>query len=268
MIKPKKSLGQNFLKNEEVLERIALSIEPNINDIIIEIGPGLGALTKYLLNSGAEIYAVEIDIRAIDVLKKKFPEEKYQNFHLIHADFTDFDLLHFTKEVVNSSKIKVIGNIPYYLSSVIVIKLCEHSELISICSITTQKEVAERLVAKHNSKQYGTLSVATQLSAKAKILFDIAAEDFYPIPKVVSSTIQLDFTNPKVDSEKLKSIMKVVRNVFQQRRKKLHNSFKGKYDLENHNRELMEKLGPEILNRRPDAISPEEYSILYEVLFQ
>ncbi len=264
-LRPIKSLGQNFLTDKNIANKTVNALHIEDNDFIIEIGPGEGALTELLLKQTNKIAVVEIDRRAVDLLKVKFPQ-----LNVIYSDIlkVDFDaVLEFGKD----HNIKVIGNIPYYISSEIFFKLFEHSNKISKTILTIQKEVAQRLSAKQKTKDYGILTIAMSLCGKSEILFDIAPDCFFPKPNVVSSVIEFDFNNSDFDSVEFKQIMKLVRAGFNQRRKKLSNSLSSFIGSYQNSSEILEALKNHqkfsaFLHKRAEELTKDDYVELYRFI--
>lgn len=213
----KKSLGQHFLTDRMVLFQIMDAVKAKENDRVIEIGPGTGALTKYLAEKFSDVHAIELDQRAVQVLEKEI-----ENITIHQQDVLKVNW----EEMVDPQKNNiVVGNLPYYITSPILFDLLEHRELFSEAILMMQKEVAERLVAEPSSKQYGILSVQTQLFCTPEILFDVAPHSFSPPPKVDSAVIKLRF-DKSTSGFSDKTLKSVVRTAFNQRRKKLSNSLK------------------------------------------
>ncbi|MAO66008.1 MAG: ribosomal RNA small subunit methyltransferase A [Balneola sp.] len=213
----KKSLGQHFLTDKMVLFQIMDAVEAEESDRVIEIGPGTGALTKWLAERHPNLHVIELDQRAVQVLKKEF------NNITIHQQ--DVLKVNWEEMVDPDTNNIVVGNLPYYITSPILFDLLENRELFSEAILMMQKEVAERLVAEPSSKQYGILSVQTQLFCTPEILFDVAPHSFSPPPKVDSAVIKLRF-DKKTSGFSDKTLKSVVRTAFNQRRKKLSNSLK------------------------------------------
>jgi 16S rRNA (adenine1518-N6/adenine1519-N6)-dimethyltransferase len=213
----KKSLGQHFLKDGNMIRKIIDSIPAEAGDTVIEIGPGAGALTGYLKERFSDFIVIEIDKRMVDFLADKYP-----GLAIIHQDVLDIDWKKITQ---GKTCVHVIGNLPYYITSQILFSLLEHRPLLTSALLMMQKEVAERIVARPNTKEYGILSVQSQLMATPEILFDVPPQVFFPPPKVNSSMIRLLFNKPPLlcKDENLKTI---VRMAFNQRRKKLGNALK------------------------------------------
>jgi len=223
-IAPKKSLGQNFLIDKNISNKIVNLLKAENNDILLEIGPGTGALTSLLLENEVMLYAIEYDARAVETLSVLFPQNIFPNFSLIHQDILKFDLNNLFQRT--GKKLKIIGNIPYYLSSEILFYLYSHSKIIEKAVIMLQKEFAERLVAAPRTKEYGILTVANELVANSKLCFNVSNSCFFPKPKVTSSVVDIHFIENQLDTEEFASIMKVVKAAFNQRRKTLRNSLR------------------------------------------
>jgi len=261
MIKPKKSLGQNFLKSKETAARIVACLNPEPTDYIVEIGPGTGALTEVMINSGAQIRAVDVDTRMTNFLSQKFA--KYDNLQVIHSDFILFDL----KSVHPDGKIKIIGNLPYHLTASILERLFEFHDQIECAVLTVQKEVADRIVAKVGSSDYSSITIFVNNFCASKHLFDLGARQFHPPPNVTSSVIKLDFyENPVFRAETYINIRQMIKKLFSQRRKMMVNSLMKAYSLE---REKAVNLLSEAQidsSDRPQNISLEKYGNLIKVL--
>lgn len=219
MIAPKKSLGQNFLKDKNICRKIAGVPGAAPGDRIIEIGPGTGALTEFLLKTGAEVISIEIDDRAYSILEEKFATAG--NFELIRGNFLDLDLNRFASP---GKRLILAGNIPYYITSEICFRYFENAGLFESAIFTMQKEVAQRLAAVPGNKSYGILTVARELVSSSKINFDIPPGAFYPPPKVTSSVLLLKTKENKISGREFVEVMQIVRAAFSQRRKMLGNS--------------------------------------------
>lgn len=216
LIQAKKSLGQNFLVDENIAKKIVDSLNIQDNDFVIEIGPGTGALTRHLVkHKNIDLTLIEIDERAIEVLKNDYGQN---NLKIISSDFLALDL---TKIETNGRKIKVVGNLPYYISSQIIFKILENNQLFEKAVFMLQKEMAQRIVSKHGNKVYGIMSVAVAICGKANIAFDVSPGCFLPKPKVTSSVLEILFEHK---STNYIEIMKVVKLAFNQRRKMLRNA--------------------------------------------
>jgi 16S rRNA (adenine1518-N6/adenine1519-N6)-dimethyltransferase len=218
-IRPKKSLGQHFLQDGNVIKMIADTIPAGADDLVIEIGPGTGMLTKELINRYKNVRAIELDGRSVEYLNEKFP-----GLDVIHADILKIswdDLL----AGYEASDVHVVGNLPYFITSQILFGILSERSRLKSATLMMQKEVAQRLVAQPGTKEYGILSVQVQLMSSPEIVFDVSANSFFPPPKVTSSVVLLKFDRPELQCSD-KNLKTVVRTAFQQRRKKLSNSLK------------------------------------------
>lgn len=260
MISPKKSLGQNFLKDKDICQKIVAALDIEKGDIVLEIGPGTGALTDFLIDYDIDLTLIEIDSRSIEYLKKRYSESK--NYKIIQESFLEINLNDFFQ---NDKKIKIIGNIPYYISGRIFYTLFENSAIISKSVLTVQKEVALRVASLSGKKDYGILSVAAAYSGKAEKLFDIPASAFIPPPKVTSASVKLEF-NPKLEISKFREVMKLVKVAFNQRRKMLSNSLKSHLNEANMDFLENDELWKQLKNKRPEQITPDQYVILFEII--
>lgn len=219
-IKAKKSLGQNFLQDEEVLKKIANSITTKKNDLIIEIGPGTGALTKYLKEKNSFLICYELDERLKSFLKK-YEDDKTK---IIFQDFLASDIKEDSK-VFNYDNIYIIANIPYYITTPIIKHIIDLDNIKSM-TLLVQKEVAERLSAKPKSKAYGSLTVYLNYYFHINYLFTVSKDAFTPAPKVESAVINFKRKEikPKVKNEKV--FFKLIEDSFKMKRKTLKNNLK------------------------------------------
>ncbi len=216
-IRPLKRFGQNYLADDNILRKIADEINPKKDDLLIEIGPGFGALTKFLIEKVDNLIAIEIDERVIESLLAKFP-----GLHLITRDILDFDIEKLSKD--EKSKVRVAGNIPYNLTSPILFKLIENTNYVNDAVLMIQYEVAQRINAKRGTKDYGILAVLMQYFADVEFCFKVSPNVFYPKPKVFSAVIHLRFKNCDLLPEEKIYFIKVVKAAFGNRRKTLKNS--------------------------------------------
>lgn len=244
-VKAKKHLGQHFLTDESVAERIANTLSYTAYPYVLEIGPGMGVLTKYLLKKDADIHVIEIDRDSVAYLHEHYPALEGK----IHEkDFLKFDIT----EIFGQDQFAIIGNFPYNISTQIVFKMLELRNFIPEFSGMFQKEVAERICEKEGSKTYGILSVLVQAFYEAEYLFTVPPSVFNPPPKVDSGVLRLsrkkDFSLPV--NEKL--FFRVVKTAFQQRRKTLRNSLKT-FDLPEDLRE------DSIFDLRPEQLSTARF---------
>ncbi len=219
-VKPKKALGQHFLTDETIAARIAATLDDYKGMPVLEVGPGMGVLTKYLLDYGHDVTVVEIDDESVDYLNQNFPS---LHGRILGDDFLKMDLA----KVMGDRQFCVIGNYPYNISSQIFFKILDYKDLIPCCSGMLQKEVAERLAAAPGSKVYGILSVLLQAWYDVEYLFTVNENVFNPPPKVKSGVIRMkrnDVTQLGCDEKLFRTIVKTT---FGQRRKTLRNSIRG-----------------------------------------
>lgn len=255
-IRASKKFGQNFLIDDEVVEKIVEAAEIFPNEEVLEIGPGIGTLTQGLLESGAKVTAVEIDKKLPAVLEKTL--QGYENFKLIQDDILKVNL-----SEIFSKNFKVVANLPYYITTQILLELLEKKLPITKIVTMVQKEVAERMIAKPNSRTYGAMTVAVQFRADLKILFDVEPKSFYPRPEVTSSVVVCDIKKSPVKVSDENFFIKVVRSSFGQRRKTILNSLIGA----GFSREIILKSLQEsgiIFERRAETLSIEEFAKLAE----
>ncbi|MGH7495412.1 MAG: 16S rRNA (adenine(1518)-N(6)/adenine(1519)-N(6))-dimethyltransferase RsmA [bacterium] len=215
---PRKSLGQNFLLDENVLRKIVRALAPQPDDHFVEIGPGLGALTKYVLQAGSRCVAIEIDQRLIPHLQQEFGN--HSNFALLRADFREIDL----KQLVKERKLRLVGNIPYHITSHMVFTAFQQREVLQDMTLTVQREVAERIVAGPGGKDYSILSVVSQTFAQVEILFMISPHVFRPKPEVESAVVHWRFQSPPRPIGDESFYIEMIKTVFGQRRKTLRRS--------------------------------------------
>lgn len=251
-IKPKKSLGQHFLKDRQITEKIAASLDAKENDLVIEVGPGMGALTRELHKRFRNLEVFEVDRRAITLLKSEFPDM------VIHAkSILDADFVSLAKE---RGRPAIVGNLPYFLTSPILFRVMDQGDLFSQAVFMIQKEVADRLIAGTRSKEYGILSVQAQVLGSVELLFTVPPEAFRPPPKVQSAVIRYRPGNDRYkrsarDMPVALDVFKtVVRTAFQQRRKMLSNALKPLFGME---------FPPDFdTGRRAEELEPHEFVTL------
>lgn len=244
LVKAKKHLGQHFLKDLTIAQKIADTLSFSGYRKILEIGPGMGVLTQFLLEKDTDVYVIEIDRESVTYLENHFP--KLQN-KIISGDFLKFDIVSYFKE-----PFAIIGNFPYNISSQIVFKMLDLRDYIPEFSGMFQKEVAERICEKAGSKTYGILSVLVQAFYDADYLFTVSENVFNPPPKVKSGVLRLvRKENFHLDCDE-KLFFSVVKTAFQQRRKTLRNSLKSFINSE----ELKVKT---VFDKRPEQLSWEEF---------
>ena len=251
LVKPKKALGQHFLKDLQVAKRIADTLDTHKSLPVLEIGPGMGVLTQFLLEAGHDLTVVELDTESVDYLNENFPD---LHGRIIAKDFLKLDL---TK--VFSGEFCVIGNYPYNISSQIFFKVLDYKDQIPCCSGMLQKEVAERLAAGPGKKTYGILSVLLQAWYDVEYLFTVSEHVFDPPPKVKSGVLKMTRNNRTDLGCDEKMFKTVVKTSFNQRRKTLRNSMKP----------LLGKDCPDyalsIFDKRPEQLSVEEFVELTKI---
>ena len=245
LVKPKKALGQHFLKDLQIAQRIADTVADYKGTPILEIGPGMGVLTQFLLEAGQDLTVVELDRESVAYLEQNFPALRGR---IIGDDFLKLDL-----PKLFSGPFCVIGNYPYNISSQIFFKMLDYKDLIPCCTGMIQKEVAERIAAGPGSKTYGILSILIQAWYKVEYLFTVHEHVFNPPPKVKSAVIRMtrNETTELGCNEKLFKL--IVKTTFNQRRKTLRNSISSILDKEN---PLSADL---IFNKRPEQLSVSEF---------
>ncbi len=247
MVKPKKHLGQHFLTDQSYAQKIAKSLTRTNYNAVLEIGPGTGVLTQFLLERKFETHVIEVDVESIDYLKVHLP--KLGN-RIIHADFLRWSMEDYFKD-----QVAIIGNFPYNISSQIVFKTLEKRHLVPEFAGMFQLEVAKRICAGPGSKTYGILSVLTQAFYNTHYLFDVPPAVFYPPPKVTSGVIRLVRKEHVYLSCDEDLFFKVVKTAFQQRRKTLRNSLKS-FGLSNNLKE------DSIFGQRPEELGVKEFILL------
>ena len=218
--RPKKSLGQNYLTDENICRNIVNTFEIEPGEHIVEIGPGKGALTRYILEKTSNLTAIELDRNNCAILKELFP-----GLNIINRDFLKLDLSELLENKVE--KLRVIGNIPYNITSPIIFKLMDNRTIVKDAQLMIQEEVARRITADPNNKEYGIPSVLLNVFGSSKLLFKVSRNCFYPKPKVDSRIIYFDFSMSQ--EEKVNNIdffRKLVKAAFGTRRKTLRNSLK------------------------------------------
>lgn len=216
-----KSLGQNFLINDEVIEKTVDSAFVTDEDLVIEIGPGLGTLTSKLLEKAKKVIAIELDTRMLKILNERF--SLYSNFEIINEDVLKVNLKQIIKEEKNNNNIKnvkVVANLPYYITTPIIMKLLEDNLDIESITVMVQKEVAKRLVAKPGSKLAGAITYSVQYYCSAEEIIEVSNDSFIPMPEVDSEVIKLSLRKePQVIVKNEEIFFKLIKVSFMQRRK-------------------------------------------------
>lgn len=221
-LKAKKKYGQNFLIDENILDRIIDGANITSQDVVIEIGPGLGNLTEKLLEKSKMVIAFEIDKDMCEILENRF--KSFSKFVLLNQDVLNVDIREVLSEYgVENEKIKLVANLPYYITTPIMFKIFESTTSIESMTIMVQKEVADRIVAKTKSKDYGVLTISTKFYGEAIKLFDVPNTSFVPAPNVTSSVVNILIGQRYTVKDK-DGLFRLIKASFAQRRKKLINS--------------------------------------------
>lgn len=263
-----KKFGQNFLIDTRVLEEIIDAADITKDDFVLEIGPGIGTMTQYLCEAAREVVAVEIDTNLIPILKDTL--SAYDNVEVLNQDILKVDIASLAKERNNDRPIKVVANLPYYITTPIIMGLFESHVPIDSITIMVQKEVADRMQEGPGSKEYGALSLAVQYYAKPEIVVNVPPSCFMPQPKVGSAVIRLtrhEQSPVEVENEKL--MFQVIRASFNQRRKTLANGLNnfGSFGLSKEEiQSCIEELGVPV-NIRGEALSLEQFAELSNIIY-
>lgn len=261
-----KKFGQNFLIDTHVLDKIIGSAEITKDDVVLEIGPGIGTMTQYLA-CAAKVIAVEIDKALIPILEDTLSE--YENVRVINHDVLKVDIAKLAEEENGGKPIKVVANLPYYITTPIIMGLFENHVPIKSITVMVQKEVADRMQVGPGTKDYGALSLAVQYYAKPYIVANVPPNCFMPRPKVGSAVIRLErYENPPVTVEDEKLMFRLIRASFNQRRKTLANGLKNSPELDYTKEEIEAAI--EALGRgasiRGEALTLEEFAKLADLL--
>lgn len=259
-----KKFGQNFLIDTHVLEKIIRAANITKDDFIIEIGPGIGTMTQYLCEAAREVVAVEIDKNLIPILKNDTLAE-YDNVTVINEDILKVDLNKLVQERNNGRPVKIVANLPYYITTPIIMGLFEKETPIENITVMVQKEVADRMQTGPGSKDYGALSLAVQYYSEPYIVANVPANCFMPRPKVGSAVIQLKkHAEPPVQVDDAKLMFKLIRASFNQRRKTLQNGLNNSSELDFSKERIAEAI--EAIGLQPsirgEKLSLEEFAAL------
>lgn len=247
-LRPKKSLGQHFLRDENICRNIVSVLHPAASDLLLEIGPGEGALTKYLAPIVQRLVVVDVDTRVVSRMRAMFP-----GIDVVHQDFLEVDLEEMMR--IYGKVLRVVGNIPYHITSPILFHILDHRSAVRDATLMVQKEVAQRLVARPRTKDYGILSVFFQLFADVELVFDVPGNAFYPKPDVMSSIVQLLFlTKPRMEILNEGVFRSMIRSIFGKRRKMLRGSLRYFCDEQG----CMMPTAEVDLTRRPEELSIAE----------
>lgn len=268
-IRANKDLGQNFLIDDNIVNTIITSANIEKEDLIIEIGPGLGVLTKLLIEKSDNVLAVELDKKMVEILENRFSEDK--NLQIINEDILKIDLEKLVENIKTRKeikKVKVVANLPYYISTPIIMKLLEEKIGIDEIIVMVQKEVAERLTARTGEKLAGAITYAVEYYSEATKIIDVPKESFIPSPKVESAVIKLELRKqPKVITKNEKLLFEIIQKSFSQRRKTLANALinnnivKSRQEAE----EILTNIGIDI-NIRGEKLTLEQFAQIVELL--
>lgn len=275
MIKAKKSLGQNFLTDPEIARRIVDNVSPRETDAIVEIGPGTGALTRLLVRGSCSVTAIEIDQHLAEELRRSL---KSENLSILHSDALRLDWVDLINRVKSKHlsagsdvepRVRVVANLPYYISTPIIEKLLSVGSRIFDMTLMLQKEVADRITTDPGTRDYGYLSVLVQYRCKASKLFDVPPSAFTPVPKVWSTVIRLSVReSPAVQVENETKFFALVRAAFAQRRKTILNNLKAASGALRFGQPVAQALEASSVTpqRRAETLSIEEFAALFAAL--
>ena len=268
-IKANKSLGQNFLISKEVVEKIVNSSEITKNDMVIEIGPGLGTLTKYLIEKAGKVLCIELDTRMIEILEDRF--SNCDNFEVINEDVLKVNL----NEIINNNKkegkitgVKVVANLPYYITTPIIMKLLEERLDIESITVMIQKEVADRLIEIPGGKNTGAITYSVYYYCQSERIMEVPNYSFIPEPEVTSEVIKMKLReNIAVDTNNPKEMFRVIKSAFMQRRKTLLNGLTNANIFKNKQEglEILKKLNLNE-NIRAETLSIEDFANIAKLI--
>lgn len=262
-----KKFGQNFLIDEHVLDKIIAAAGITKEDFVLEIGPGIGTMTQYLAEAAREVAAVEIDRNLIPILQETLAE--HDNVTIINKDVLKLDIAELAREKNGGQPIKVVANLPYYITTPIIMSLFESGVPLSSITVMVQKEVALRMQAQPGTKDYGALSLAVQYYAESYLAANVPQNCFIPRPNVGSAVIRLTrYAEPPVRVKNEKLMFRLIRASFNQRRKTLLNGLKNSPELSFSREEILEALARAKLpeNVRGETLTLEQFAALADVL--
>ncbi len=264
-----KKYGQNFLIDAHVLQKIMACAQITKQDFVLEIGPGIGTMTQFLCEHAKTVAAVEIDENLIPILQDTLKE--YENVSVIHEDILKLDLLQLSEQKNGGKPIKVIANLPYYITTPIIMGLFENHVPMESITVMVQKEVADRMQAAPGTKDYGALSLAVQYYAKPQLIANVPPNCFMPRPKVGSAVIRLIcYETPPVQTVNEDFMFRIIRASFNQRRKTLANSLHNAQNLSLSKEaifESIEKMGLS-LQIRGESLTLEQFAELANLLYK
>lgn len=266
----KKSLGQNFLIDTNILHNIIEAAELSREKAAIEVGPGIGALSEQLCRASGNVVCIEIDQRLLPILGETL--SPYNNVEIVHGDVLKLDLRQMIEEkLAGYEQISVVANLPYYVTTPILMKLLEERLPLENIVVMIQKEVADRIAAKPGTKDYGSLSVAAQFYADAEVAMVVPASVFIPRPNVDSAVIKLSVRKkPAVEVADEKLFFQVVRACFAQRRKTILNNLSGNLFAKDQKEQVVQLLQAASIEptRRGETLSIDEFARLANVIFE
>ena len=263
-----KKFGQNFLIDPHVLDKIIEAAEVTKDDFVLEIGPGIGTMTQYLCEAARQVLAVEIDNNLIPILQETL--SPYDNVEILHGDILKQDIHEIAEKYNDKKPIKVVANLPYYITTPIIMGLLESHVPLANITVMVQKEVADRMQVGPGTKDYGALSLAVQYYAKPYIVANVPPNCFMPRPKVGSAVIRLErYEEPPVKVKDEKLMFRIIRASFNQRRKTLANGLKNSAELDYTKEEIEAAI--DALGRgasiRGEALTLEEFAKLADFLY-
>lgn len=263
----RKKYGQNFLIDDNILRKIISASGVTKDDFVVEIGPGIGTMTQYLCEAAREVAAVEIDDKLIPVLEDTL--SAYDNVSVIHNDILKVDIAELAREKNDGRPIKVVANLPYYITTPIIMGLLESRTPIDSITIMIQKEVADRMKSDPGKKTYGSLSLAVQYFSDIEIVAEVPPRCFLPAPSVGSTVVHLAVREkPAVETKDEELLFKLIRAAFNQRRKTLSNSLKNAPNLAYTREQILEAI--EKLGEKPtvrgEELSLEKFARLADIL--
>ena len=268
-IRANKNLGQNFLINEEVVKNIVGCSNIEKEDLVIEIGPGLGTLTKYLLEKAGKVICIELDTKMLQILEDRF--SLYNNFELINNDVLKVDLKNIIKKEKEEGKIKnvkIVANLPYYITTPIIMKLLEEELELESITVMIQKEVADRLIATPGEKNTGAITYSVYYYASSEAIMEVPNSSFIPEPEVTSKVIKLNIRKePAVKPKDKEKMFKIIKYAFMQKRKTLLNSLtnNGVFKNKTQGTEILNSLGIKE-NVRPEELTLEQFEKISNIL--
>ena len=268
-IRANKNLGQNFLINEEVVKNIVGCSNIEKEDLVIEIGPGLGTLTKYLLEKAGKVICIELDTKMLQILEDRF--SLYNNFELINNDVLKVDLKNIIEKEKTEGKIKnvkIVANLPYYITTPIIMKLLEEELELESITVMIQKEVADRLIATPGEKNTGAITYSVYYYADSEAIMEVPNSSFIPEPEVTSKVIKLNIRKePAVKPKDKEKMFKIIKYEFMQKRKTLLNSLtnNGVFKNKTQGTEILNSLGIKE-NVRPEELTLEQFEKISNIL--